>query len=77
MIFPCGAISARTAASQELSARLEFIFSQSERLAEAMHCKMINLDHQSSLQCIAVLPEPVKCNMHAVINLKYPAKTKE
>lgn len=70
MLFPDGAISAQTVALQELSARLECIFSQSERSAEAMRCKMINLDHQSSLQCIAVLPETVKCNMHAVINLK-------
>lgn len=62
--------------SQELSARLVCIFDQSECSAEANPCKIINLDHQSSLRCIAVLPEPVKCNTHAVINFKYLTETK-
>lgn len=40
VLFPYGAISARTAALWELSARLECIFSQSERLAEASVVKL-------------------------------------
>lgn len=43
---------------------------------EAPRCKIINLDHQSSLQHITTLPEPIKCNMHAIIKLKYPTETK-
>lgn len=34
----------------ELSAGLECVFDQSKRLAEAPCCKIINPDHQSSLQ---------------------------
>lgn len=56
----------------ELSAGLECVFDQSESLVEAPHRKIINPDHQSSLQAIAMLPGTIKCNMRAIINLKYP-----
>lgn len=61
-----------SAALWELSERLECVFHQSEGLAEAPRCKIINLDHKSSLQRITILPEPIKCNMHAIINVKIP-----
>lgn len=35
-------------------------------------CKIINLDHKGSLQRIAILPGPIKRNMHAIVNLKIP-----